>query len=52
MSIKETTVKIINLSTLCTTAGDKSVFGLGDDGKVYWWNWSEKRWELYAYDGQ
>lgn len=36
-------MKIINIS-----AGPTQVFGLSDDGKLYYWNTSANDWSLYV----
>ena len=42
--IKPTNVKIINIAV---AAADAGVFGLGEDGNIYYWNTHTGKWELH-----
>jgi len=48
--MNEEIIKIVQISTVplpdqYSVSGE--VYGLGEDNKIYFWNWKEGRWQLY-----
>lgn len=47
--MKPENIKIISISTIANkTMGSDTVYGLGDDGRVYWWSTFGSEWYLYT----
>ena len=46
MKIKTKIIQITVSTNNDPYAGDK-VYGLSDDGEVYYWEWKTGKWELY-----
>jgi hypothetical protein len=40
-------VKIISIAVAASGPLDSTVFGLGDDGNVYWWDTNDGKWKLH-----
>lgn len=45
--MKPDSVKIISISVRSAENEQDLVYGLGDDGKIYWWNISRMEWEMH-----
>jgi hypothetical protein len=46
--VKQTNVKIIQITVAELGSMSKQIYGLGDDSQVYWWDAGEHIWVLWA----
>lgn len=41
-------MKIIQISAVLDRHGSTDIFGLGEDSKIYVWDYSKNEWRVYA----